>query len=415
MQRQRHRQQLLGTVLLLASLSAACVAQDVGTPQPVAIATTADAADPAASAAAEVAEAEVLDWNTLVTPQTLPRLPVQPHAADVQPGAVMAYVALGDSLTAGMQSAGLTAPEQYSAFPAVVARLTDIPFGIPATQLGCPVPMGGGLAEASCRRVLPGVRGSNFAVPGARAEDLYTKRGADSDDDLTRRLYGLILGPQLTQVEAALKSNPDYLTLWIGSNDALTAVTEGDPGRVTSPEEFERHYREILSRLKPAGARTLLLTVPDVTQVPLMTPGPVLFGQGVAEANCQGSESRLPLTAFLLGRKLDCDAPYALTPAEAQTIQQTVEAYNASIYRLAAEFGHDVLAVQPLMDSLEMHHAEDESSRTPFGRDMSADGVHLSSEGQRKLGYAVVNHVHRFWKVDLPAAAQAELAAAGLV
>ncbi|ADY27330.1 lipolytic protein G-D-S-L family (plasmid) [Deinococcus proteolyticus MRP] len=398
----------LAGALLLALFSAACFAQDGDKP-----ADTAPAAQVASAAATQAAPPSFPDDPSVpVTAAQLPAQPAQPRAS--QPTPRMAYVALGDSLTAGMQAAGLTAAGQYAAYPAVVARMTDVPFGIPATRRGCPAPMGGGLGEGACVRVSSDLRGSNFAVPGARVQDLYQKRGVGSTDDLTRRMYGLILGPQLTQVEAALKSRPDHLTLWIGANDAMIGVTQGDPALVTPPAEFEQHYRRVLEALKPAGARTLLLTVPDVTRLPLMSPGRVLFEKGVADANCQDSENRLPLTAFLLGRKLSCDVPEALTPAETAQIQATVQAYNDAILRLAAEFGHDVMAVQPLMDQLDFHTALDENSLEPFGPDMSADGVHLSSAAQRKLGYAVVQHVHQHWNIGLPEAARSELAAAGM-
>ncbi|WP_229838818.1 SGNH/GDSL hydrolase family protein [Deinococcus piscis] len=394
----------LGTLVL--ALTVACTPPQ---PEPSASALALDGGPQRTQTVPDLFSADPLE---AVTEEQLPAQPVQPLTSTPMPR--MAYVALGDSLTAGMQAAGLTAAGQYAAYPAVVARLTGVPFGIPATRRGCPAPMGGGLDEGACERVSRDVRNSNFAVPGAQVQDLYRRRGADSTDDLTRRMYGLILGPQLTQVEAALKSNPDQLTLWIGSNDALPGVTSGDPARVTPPAEFERHYRQVLDALKPTGARTLLLTVPDVTRLPLMSAGGVLFEKGVTDASCQESENRLPLTAFLLGQKLSCDAPQALTPAESRQVQGAVKAYNTAIQRLADEYGHSVLDVQPLMDRLDIHPALDETSAEPFGPDMSADGIHLSAAAQLKLGYLVVQHIEQHWGIELPQAAHSELAAAGV-
>lgn len=420
--------QRLLAALLMSVLLSGCLANNGEVTQPMPLSATSSAvsaaSDSSAASAKAAAPASTLPLSYLdeggtvpVTPQDLPTLPVPPVSAgaNVEVGAEkMAYAALGDSLTAGVQSAGLTAAGQYAAYPSVVARLTDVRFGVPATRLGCPVPMGGGLQPGSCERVVAGVHGSNFAIPGARVRDLYTTRGSETDSDLARRIYGLILGPSQTQVEAAVKSQPSYLTLWIGSNDALTAVTEGDPNLVTPPEEFETHYRRVLEALRPTGAKMLLLTVPDVTRVPLMSTGAVLFDKGVAEADCQGSENRLPLTAFLIGQRLSCQTPAALTPEETVTIQATVQAYNAAIYRLGAEFGYDVLAVQPMMDQLDMHPATDETSPAPFGADMSADGIHPSNTGQLKLGYALTEYVSRHWGIGLPAATQQELAAANI-
>lgn len=382
-----------------------------------AVATDASATAPTNTAVNTAPSGHLSDeGGALVTPQDLPAVPAPPLAAETTTATApaMAYVALGDSLTAGMQSAGLTAAGQYAAYPTVVARLTDVRFGVPATRRGCPVPMGGGLQAESCERVVAGIRSSNFAIPGAKVSDLYLARGGVSSDELSRRMYGLILGSQQTQVEAAIKSRPAYITLWIGSNDALSAVTEGDPSLVTPPEEFAQHYRHVLEGLRPTGAKVLLLTVPDVTRVPLMSSGAVLFEKGVADENCQGSDNLLPLTAFLVGQRLSCTLPSVLTPEEKVTIQATVHAYNEAIYRLGAEFGYDVLSVQPLLDKLDMHPATDETSPTPFGQDMSADGIHPSAAGQLKLGYAITDYVNRYWEIGLPQAAQQEMAAAGI-
>lgn len=323
------------------------------------------------------------------------------------PSGPLPYAALGDSLTAGMQAAGLTAATQYAAYPAQVAGLAGWAFGVPATRQGCPLPMGGGLEPGSCQRVTA-ERVSNFAVPGVKVGDLTRTRGRDLGDELGRRMYGLILGPNQTQVEAALTAQPQRLTLWIGANDVLPAVLQGDPSLVTPPKEFAEAYRRILQDLQPLGAKTLLLTVPDVTQVPLMSPGPLLFRQGVAGADCQRSENRLPLSAFLAGRPLSCASGAALTPEESARIQAVVRAYNESIYRLAAAYGCDVLEVRLLTEALDMHPAEDASSPDPFGADISADGLHLSISGQRKLAHAVAGRMGQYWHEPFPGLTQRE-------
>ncbi|TSA87336.1 SGNH/GDSL hydrolase family protein [Deinococcus detaillensis] len=312
-------------------------------------------------------------------------------ASAPSPPASMTYVALGDSLTAGFQSGGLTAEDQREAYPAVIAQLARIPFGVPAGGgPGCPPPLGAaGLSAASCLRLDPAVRGSNFAVPGAKVADLLSRSAKNAGDDLTRRLYTLILGPDQTQVQAALKSKPRFVSLWIGSNDVLNAAASGDLSQATSPHDFEAAYRQLLSALAPAKAQLLLLTVPDVTTAPVLVAGQLLYGYGLADASCQHSPNKVAATWVITHAPVSCGAPYALTPAKLSALQQIVAAYNASIHRLAQERGLPVFDVAPLLAGLQRPDPNPASPQ-PFGPDFSQDGVHPSAQTQAKLARAIV-------------------------
>ncbi|WP_189090094.1 SGNH/GDSL hydrolase family protein [Deinococcus ruber] len=309
------------------------------------------------------------------------------------PPPVMRYVSLGDSLTAGFQSGGLTAQGQQAAYPVIIARLAHIDFGVPAGKApGCPPPLDGGLFKpgASCVRVQPNVRGSNFAVPGARVEDLLNRTAQTAPDAATRQLYTLILGPKLSQVGAALKSRPTFISVWIGANNVLDTLTSGNPAQATPPAAFEASYRRLLDALKPAGATVVLLTVPDVTRVPLLASGDFLFRQGIGQPDCAGSASRVALSVLLSEAPANCNAPYALTPAKLDAIRGTVNAYNAVILKLAAERGLKVFDVNPLFATLRATDPNLSDPNQPFGPDFSLDGVHLSSSAQTRLADALV-------------------------
>ncbi|ULH17120.1 GDSL-type esterase/lipase family protein (plasmid) [Deinococcus sp. KNUC1210] len=318
--------------------------------------------------------------------------PATPSGSSAPPP-VMRYVSLGDSLTAGFQSGGLTAQGQQAAYPVVVARLAHIDFGVPAGKApGCPPPLDGGLFKpgASCVRVQPDVRGSNFAVPGARVEDLLNRTAQTAPDAATRQLYTLILGPKLSQVGAALKSRPTFISVWIGANNVLDTLTSGNPAQATPPAAFEASYRQLLDGLKPAGATVVLFTVPDVTRVPLLARGDFLFSQGFGQPDCKGSAARVALSVLLSQAPANCDAPYALTPAKLDAIRGTVNAYNAIILRLASERGLKVFDVNPLFATLKAADPNLSDPNQPFGPDFSLDGVHLSSAAQTRLADALV-------------------------
>src|SRR5688500_12685011 len=62
---------------------------------------------------------------------------------DDSPGAPLLtrYVSLGNSITAGFQSGGLTDSLQLRAYPVLVARQAEVPFSVPLlAKPGCPPP-----------------------------------------------------------------------------------------------------------------------------------------------------------------------------------------------------------------------------------------------------------------------------------
>lgn len=316
------------------------------------------------------------------------------------------YVALGDSLTAGTQSAGLTAFGQAAAYPLVLSRWAGHPIAAPLTNdPGCPPPLGGSLTAASCTRANPGTAVSNLAVPGARVADLSFTTSVTAGGDVQTRLYNLVLGSGRTQVDAALAAKPTFVSVWIGANDVLNAALFGDATLVTAPGEFQSAYRRLLTRLQPLGAKTVLLTVPDVTTSPALIPGPTLAESNltvltqifpnlrVDRASCAGSANAVSVSSLIdagtSGRAVSCGAPSALTPSEAASIRATVHAYNASIRTLANEFGVRVLDVSALLPTAANTNVDLDNFLAPFGPDFSLDGAHPSAAGQAKIARAL--------------------------
>lgn len=308
------------------------------------------------------------------------------------PSGFYGYVALGDSLTAGMQSAGLTPQNQREAFPLVLARLAGSPIeGPEGLPPGCPPPFGRGLNLTSftaCVRAHPFVQSSNFGVPGANVYDVLHASNRNVYD-LYKPLYGLILGPQETQVDAALRARPRFITLWVGSNDVLGVTLRGHPERATPPEKFAQRYAELLNALAPTGARTVLIEVPDITSAPSLIPGSRLFDLGLGGPDCAGSASRVSFTVLQdrrIPKPVSCTADYALTPQELLAAQATVNAYDASIRKLGKERGLAVFDAAALLRELPPVNYDPKAAE-PFGPDFSLDGVHPSTRG-----YALIAH-----------------------
>lgn len=311
-------------------------------------------------------------------------------------GSFERYVALGDSITAGYQSGGLYADGQASSYPVLLSQRAGKPIRAPEGRgPGCPPPIGAGPPSAeSCTRADPAAPTGDFAVPGARVEDLLGASAPNVPEGL-KPLYTLILGNQ-TQVGAALAAKPRYISVWIGANNVLGATLAGDPGAATPPAAFEAAYGRLLDALAASKAKLILLTVPRVTTVPVLVPGPRLYALGLADASCKSSSARLNV-GLLAGpgapKQLSCAAAAALTQDEARAANDFVAAYNSSIRKLAAAKGAKVYDVNMLLGSLKPADFAPNTT-APFGPDFSADGVHPSNAMHARLARALASFVN---------------------
>ena len=136
------------------------------------------------------------------------------------------YVSMGNSITAGFQSAGINDSTQAQAYPVLLANAMQSPFFGPyLNRPGCPPPftnaftqarVGGG-TPATCAlrkpQSPPPPFVSNTAVPGAEVLDIYSNLDTASN---ANALTTFILGG-LTQTQMLLHADPTFVTVWIGN------------------------------------------------------------------------------------------------------------------------------------------------------------------------------------------------------
>jgi hypothetical protein len=363
------------------------------------------------------------------------------------------YVAIGNSLTAGFQSAGINAETQAVAYPVLIAEAVGTPFRIPALALpGCPPPLvdlqtqqrlGGGTAT-TCALREPGSiteRINNVAVFGAMALD-PTSRSTSSSNPTTL----LILGGK-SQVERALEADPTFVSIWIGNGDLLDAglagllvPTPGLASGITPQATFEAQYDAMLSALT-AGADLeggLLIGVLDVTNAALLFPAAELvtspsfkaaFDQAAGTtttvlASCTaGTTSLISLLIVLDIRAgthppmIGCEPePAPLAPVgdifvvdavERQTLATALTAYNAFIASRAGALGFAYLDPNSLLASLrqggQIPTVPDLTSATaPFGEYVSLDGVHPSAKGQAAIANAAIAAINQEYGLSIP-------------
>lgn len=216
------------------------------------------------------------------------------------------YVALGNSLTAGLQSAALSERDQPYSYANLLAKQVQTAFEMPLIRnpgIGGRIrlvsltptptlttePSVSPLDPASNLNAALARPYNNLGIPGAILYDMMDTTGASTNfisKSLSRGnpFFALILRSSLlgNSIYAQAKAQqPTFITLWVGNNDALGYATSGGmsgsnvlpPARTTplEPAFFEMWYRQLIDSLKTTGADIVTANIPDVTVIPFLT------------------------------------------------------------------------------------------------------------------------------------------------
>lgn len=111
----------------------------------------------------------------------------------------------------------------------------------------------------------------NYGIPGARISDLEIV-GYGSINPFFGRMAS---GPGASIVDDALAQNPTFFALNIGLDEVVWYAKSGATGNsLLTKQEFEQAYESILLKLTSSGAKGVISTLPDVTQMPYFTTIP---------------------------------------------------------------------------------------------------------------------------------------------
>jgi len=230
-------------------------------------------------------------------------------------------VTVGDSLTAGYADSALYLNGQLASYPAILAgqisEVEPITFTQPLVNDNTGGLLAGGtpIATVSNRLVLTaGADGAlgpapiagdpttdiavpvvgpfnNVGVPGAKSFHLVTPNYGDISALPNANPYFVRFASAAgtTVLADAVSQTPTFFTLWIGNNDTLSYATGGgvgvdqtgnlDPSTygssdITDPNVFASTYNSMVTALTTAGAKGVLINLPDVTSIPFFTTVP---------------------------------------------------------------------------------------------------------------------------------------------
>lgn len=229
------------------------------------------------------------------------------------------YVAIGNSLTAGVMDGTVSRVSQSYSFPNLLAQQFALVGGGEFTQPSFAEDVnnvGGllfnGVQIAPSRLVIDASAGgpeplnmpstitltpqatayNNMGVPGAKSFHLLAPgygNPAGLPSAANPYFVRTATSPNATVLEDAMAKNPTFFTNWIGNNDVLAYATSGGTGvnqlgnmnpatygsnDITDPTVFAGVYSTIINTLTANGAKGVVATIPNVTAIPYFTTVP---------------------------------------------------------------------------------------------------------------------------------------------
>ncbi len=372
------------------------------------------------------------------------------------------YVALGDSITAAVQGACLVERHQIRSYSKVIATQLGIadfqqpivgeaalvpPIGtacLGAVVANMSITVGGISQQGNPKNATLMRAYDNLGIPSARAQDLVDLKTSNPTLGGVQASAALVLrnvpGSPFNNTSAldqARVLNPNLVTVWIGNNDVLGALTTAvavDGVTLTRVADFEPKYTEVLSGLRASGRTVVVLNIPDVAAIPFGTTVPPvvvnpqtrqpvlvngqpvsLLGSRTFSPSCPVAPCPVPLGTLVTIQALPLLAqgigiptslggtgqplpdgsftpPSTLTPGvllypdEVALIRERTNTLNARISSIAAANGAVLLDVNAIFDGIKANGYTIGGVKVTkdflTGGLFSADGVHPSNIGQ---------------------------------
>lgn len=196
------------------------------------------------------------------------------------------YVAIGNSLTAGLTDGDLFVSGQNNSYPSIIAEqmkasgggefrqpmmVDESGFGrrlVLNATLQRPVPAGLTANPANFASVAGQGPFNNLGVPGAKSFHLV--HGAEAFSAQNPYYSRFAAQPGVSTVLGEAKAqNPTFFTAWVGSNDVLGyALAGGASDSITSVGLFQMALGVLLQELTANGAKGAIANIPDITSTP---------------------------------------------------------------------------------------------------------------------------------------------------
>jgi lysophospholipase L1-like esterase len=206
------------------------------------------------------------------------------------------YVALGDSLTAGVEGVCLVERHQNRSYPKLVAdqlgisdfqqpllseralRDASTPACLGAVVAGGAITVGAVSQTGSPKNLTLPRPYDNLGIPGANAADLVDLKVSSPSGNTANLSASVILrnfpgGPfeNRSAVDEANLLSPDLVTLWAGPGDILGAELSAvaiEGVTLTPVAVFEIKYTQLMAAIRGTGRTIVALNIPEEVNTP---------------------------------------------------------------------------------------------------------------------------------------------------
>ena len=281
---------------------------------------------------------------------------------------------------------------------------------------------------------------TDLAVPGALLNDVMNTvplanpaPGQQQLNQLVLGFPGLGYGQALSQAGFALQAQPTTIFLWIGNNDALVADITGMPSSMTSVANFTAQYQALITELTTmAPAHLVIANIPDVTQVPYLSPAALVLGETSAETGVPAAvlsqvlgivpgdyvnPTGLAQIPLILGgaQKGPISDAGVLSAAEAAQVQAQVTAFNGVIAAQAKAVNATLVDINALFAQVTASGlAINGYTGTAgfLGGFFALDGIHPTNTGYAVVANKFIDTMNAGINTKIPDVALGPIAAA---
>ena len=364
---------------------------------------------------------------------------------------------MGNSITAGFQSAGINDSTQRQSYAYLLANAMGTPYYYRQLKgFGCQAPFTinktqtrlGGAEGLKCggasTAVLPWM--SNTAVPAARAIEMTDNNAlpVSASNTLTQVILQFA-----TQAERMTEANPTFVSMWAGNNDVLGALTNAsNPGTllaITPQGSFDAAYDAAANAIAGSTATgAILMGVVDVSNIPYTSKASTIWclktglcgipaaafpatftvdtscAPGAAVPGAKGDSILVPWTKYLprIGAAaagasvtLSCTAAFdtvVVRPNEYAALRNAAVGYNAKIQAVATAHNWAYWDPNGALDSLRIAgqippFPNIAPANVDFGPWISLDGVHPSAAAHKLIANYMRGVINTKYATTIPA------------
>ncbi len=283
----------------------------------------------------------------------------------------------------------------------------------------------------------------NFGIPDLKLTQVFS----DNLSNLNPFFGRMASSSSTSVISDAFASQPSFFSLYLGVDDVLEyAKLGGTIDNLPSVSSFENNYKAILDVCTSNGAKGVIATIPDVSEMPYFSTipwnglnldeannttlnaiyNPIGFYFNIGSnpfmivdstANQFAVRQLLSDELILLNIPLDsvkCNQMGVLFPirdkfvldqAELNYLRDKISSYNNVIRSLANEYGLAVVNVDEFTKQLKsgfVYNGVTMSSKFVSGGAYSLDGIHLNAKGNALLANEFLKSINQKYKARIP-------------